>query len=61
MTIEIGTNKFAIPRPFIFGICCGMYAYKTTASLNPAVHFKLLSIIQNIARSVQENNYVVTA
>src|SRR5690606_11157613 len=50
MVAKIPPYHFAIPRPFVFGVGCGVYTHKTTTGLDVALEISLLIDVQNVTR-----------
>src|SRR5690606_30173156 len=59
MDVEAAAYHLGIPLPLILGVRGAVDAYETFTAAYKTLHRSLLFFIENIARSVQENNNVI--
>ena len=58
-TVEVGSHKFAVPGPVVFGIGSGVDANITTTCMDIAFKSGLLAVIEYFASSEEEDDGVV--
>lgn len=59
MTAESRADELAVPRPIVFGVGCGMYAYESASSIDVALKGFLLRIAQHVARGIEKDHHAV--